>query len=247
MSTATVIQQRLDSKPRTNSHPFGILLASQVALIAVHPWGDALKDRPGWFGLFAMAVFLAGLYQVAEHKKIRRIATVLCGLAVIANILSLIGYGGPMLIPTTILSMVFVAFITIVLLQSVMSSQRVTSDTLYGAVAAYLFIGILCGMAYSFVDSLAPGSLHMTVDSGHRLAWTDYIFFSFVTLTTMGSGDVVPMGGIRSLVMLEGIIGAMYPAILIGRLLTLYRPSRESWTLSSEEASSHTTGPQAVD
>jgi len=110
----------------------------------------------------------------------------------------------------------------------VISSQRVTSDTLYGAVAAYLFIGILWGMAYSFVDTLSPGSLHMTTAAGRKLVWTDYMFFSFVTLSTIGYGDVVPMGGIRGLVMLEGIIGAMYPAILIGRLLTLYRPSREA-------------------
>ena len=228
MSTASVIQKSSDNNPHTNSHRFGILLASQVGLIAIHPWSDASRDRPGWFGLFAMAVFLAGLYQVAEHKKVRRVATVLCALAVSANILSLIGYRGPLLIPTSIVSMVFVAFITAVLLQSVISSHRVTSDTLYGAVAAYFFIGILWGMAYSFVDSLAPGSLHMTVEAGRKLVWTDYMFFSFVTLTTIGYGDVVPMGGIRGLVMLEGIIGAMYPAILIGRLLTLYRPSRET-------------------
>lgn len=232
MSTAGVTQklseESLEKSRRTNSHRFGILLASQVALIVVHPWVDASKERPGWFGMFALAVFLAGLYQVAEHKRIRRIATVLCVLAVSANILSLIGYRGPLLIPTSIFSMAFVAFITAVLLQSVISSARVTSDTLYGAVAAYLFIGILWGMAYSFVDTLAPGSLHMTANAGRRLVWTDYMFFSFVTVTTVGYGDVVPLGGVRGLVMLEAIIGAMYPAILIGRLLTLYRPSRET-------------------
>jgi hypothetical protein len=228
MSTAAVTQESSEKKRRTKSHRFGILLASQIALVAIHPWGDTSSERPGWFGMFAMAVFLAGLYQVAEHKRIRRAATVLCALAVIANILSLSGYRGPLLIPTNILSMAFIAFIIVVLLQSVASSQRVTSDTLYGAVAAYLFIGILWGMAYSFVDTLVPGSLHMAADAGRRLVWTDYNFFSFVTLTTVGYGDVVPKGGIRGLVMLEAIIGAMYPAILIGRLLTMYRPSREA-------------------
>ena len=228
MSSAIVIHNNSENKRRTSSHRFGILLASQVALIAIHPWGDASKERPGWFGMFAMAVFLAGLYQVAEHRRVRRVATVLCALTMSANILSLSGYKGPLVVVTSIFSMVFVAFVTAVLLQSVIASQKVTSDTLYGAVAAYLFIGILWGMAYSFVDALAPGSLHMAAEAGRKLVWTDYIFLSFVTLTTIGYGDVVPMGGIRGLVMLEGIIGAMYPAILIGRLLTLYRPSLEA-------------------
>lgn len=227
MSSTAVTKKSSEKSRQTNSHRFGILLASQVALIAIHPWSDASRDRPGWFGMFAMAVFLAGLYQVAEHQKVRRVATVLCALAVIANVLSLIGYRGPLVIPTSIFSMVFVAFITAVLLQSVISSQEVTSDTLYGAVAAYLFIGILWGMAYSLADSLAPGSLHITAAAERRLFWTDCFFFSFSTLTTIGSSDILPMGGIRGLVMIEAIIGAMYPAILIGRLLTLYRSAHE--------------------
>jgi Ion channel len=212
----------------SNSHRFGILLASQVALIVIHPWGDTHGDHPGWFGIFALAVMLAGLYQVAEHRRIRRIATLLCALAVAGNALSLTDYKGVLSIPVGICSIVFIAFITATLLQSVISSRRVTSDTLYGAVSAYLFIGILWGMSYSLVDSLSPGSFHVVAEAGRRLAWTDYIFFSFVTLTTVGYGDIVPIGAIRGLVMLEGIIGAMYPAILIGRLLTLYRPSRET-------------------
>jgi hypothetical protein len=227
MSTAVIIEKSSEMKRQSNTHRFGILFASQVALIAIHPWGDTAREQPGWFTLFALAVILAGLYQVAKRKRIRRIATVLCALAVTANILSLSGYRGPLLIPTNVFSMLFIAFITTVLLQSVISSQSVTSDTLYGAVAAYLFIGILWGLAYSLVDTLSPGSLHMTAEAGRRLVWSDHIFFSFVTLTTVGYGDIVPMGGIRGLVMLEGIIGAMYPAILIGRLLAMYHPSPE--------------------
>jgi hypothetical protein len=232
MSSAVVIETSSEMKRRTNAHRFGILFASQVALIAIHPWGDTAREQSGWFTMFALAVILAGLYQVAKRKRIRRVATVLCALAATANILSLSGYRGRLLVPTSIVSMLFVAFITAVLLQSVISSQSVTADTLYGAVAAYLFIGILWGMAYSLVDTLSPGSLHVMAEAGRRLVWSDYIFFSFVTLTTIGYGDIVPMGGIRGLVMLEGIIGAMYPAILIGRLLTLYRPSpKDGFTL----------------
>ncbi|MBV9438160.1 MAG: hypothetical protein JOZ44_19025 [Acidobacteria bacterium] len=228
MNTAIATKVSPTPKLQTSSHRFAVLLACQVALIAIHPWGDTRGDRPGWFGIFALAVILAGLYQVAEHTRIRRAATLLCAIAVAGNALLFTGYKGALLIPASICSMTFIAFITAVLLQSVISSRRVTSDTLYGAVSTYLFIGILWGIAYSVVDSLYPGSLRMTLAAGHHLAWADYIFFSFVTLTTIGYGDVVPMGAIRSLVILEGIIGAMYPAILIGRLLTMYRPSEEA-------------------
>src|SRR5579872_1523570 len=143
MNTAVATQQSPATNRHTNSHRFGILLASQVALIAINPWGDKGGDHPGWFGIFALAVILAGLYLVAEHKRIRRAATLLCALAVAGNALILSGYEGVLLTPASICSMVFIAFITAVLLQSVISSRRVTTDTLYGAVSAYLFIGIL--------------------------------------------------------------------------------------------------------
>ena len=228
MSSAATSPNVTPASSKTGSNRFAILLASQVALIATNPWSDTRGERTAWFGIFAMAVLLAALYHVAQRKKIRRIATLLCVFAVAGNMLMVTGYKGVWLISARVFDMAFIAFITVVLLEDVISSKKVTSDTLYGAVSAYLFIGILWGIAYSLVDTLSPGSLRMVSEGGRRFAYSDYIFFSFVTLTTIGYGDVVPIGGIRALVMLEGIIGAMYPAILIGRLLNLYRPSNEA-------------------
>ena len=81
------------------------------------------------------------------------------------------------------------------------------------------------GMTYSLIDLISPGSFRYTYDATKRLTWPDYSFFSVVTLTTVGYGDIVPIGGVKGLVMMEAIIGAMYPPILIGRLLTLHARS----------------------
>jgi hypothetical protein len=220
---ATAATSRMEQLKRHRvSHRFALLLASQFALIAIHPLAAREGSRPGWFGIFAMAVFLAGLYQVVEKRRIRTTAVLLCVPAVSGSLLTLLGYTGRLLIPAAVFAILFVAFITAVLLWTVISSVKVTTETLYGAVAAYLFIGIVWGMAYSLVEQLSPGSLRFTFEAGRQLTWPDYSFFSFVTLTTIGYGDVVPIGGVKALVMIEGIIGAMYAPILIGRLLTLY-------------------------
>lgn len=222
--SATAITARMKELSRKRkSHHFAFVLVSQFALIATYPLvGGQDRYRPGTFGIFAMALFLAGLYQVSEERRIRILAVILCILGASANVLAIIGYFGPLLIPTGICAIVYMVFVTVVILWKVLSAAKVTVETLYGAVCAYMFIAIVWGMAYSLVDVISPGSFRYTYDAAKRLTWPDYSFFSVVTLTTIGYGDVVPVGGVKGLVMMEGIIGAMYPAVLIGRLLTLH-------------------------
>src|SRR5215469_6093931 len=223
-TAATSRVQRL--KEKRSSHQFAFVLLSQFALIATYPLAGATDgSHPGVFGLIAMAVFLAGLYQVAVERHVRTLAAVLCLLGATANVLAIIGYTGPLFIPSGLCAIAYMVFVTAVILWKVLSSPKVTVETLYGAVCAYLFIGIVWGMTYSLVDQISPGSFRYTYDATKRLAWSDYSFFSVVTLTTIGYGDIVAIGRVKSLVMMEGIIGAMYAPILIGRLLTLHARS----------------------
>ena len=220
---STAMSPMEESKTKRNSHHFAFVLLSQFALIAIYPLIGATEGvRPGTFGIFAMAVFLAGLYQVAEERRVRTLGVILCILGASANVLAIVGYSGPLFIPSGFCAITYMVFVTVVILWKVLSSQKVTVETLYGAVCAYLFIAIVWGMAYSLIDLISPGSFRYTYDASKRLAWPDYSFFSVVTLTTIGYGDIVPIGGVKGLVMMEAIIGAMYPPILIGRLLTLH-------------------------
>src|SRR5215469_14604267 len=122
-----------------------------------------------------------------------------------ANVLAIAGYLGPMLVPTGIFAIAYMLFVTVVILCKVLSATKVTVETLYGAVCAYLFIAIVWGMAYSLIDLVAPGSFRYSYDVTKHLAWPDYSFFSVVTLTTIGYGDIVVNGGVKGLVMMEGI------------------------------------------
>lgn len=218
----TAMHRLSDVSARRKSHHFGFVLLSQFALIAIYPLAGSMEDaRPGAFGVLAMAVFLAGLYQVAAERHIRLLGIGLCALGMSANILPVFNYRGPLLIPSGLCAIAYMIFVTVVILWKVLTSSEVTVQTLYGAASAYLFIGIVWGMAYSLVDQISPGAFRYTYDATRHLAWADYSFFSVVTLTTIGYGDIVAVGRVKSLVMMEGIIGAMYAPILIGRLLSL--------------------------
>jgi len=94
----------------------------------------------------------------------------------------------------------------------------VTTGRLHGGVAAYLLLGILWAYAYALVALLHPAAFSGSANAGDgQRAW---FYFSFVTLTTMGYGDVLPLHPVaRSLAILESVTGSLYLAILIARLV----------------------------
>jgi hypothetical protein len=107
----------------------------------------------------------------------------------------------------------------------------VTAHRVRGAIALYLLIAMLFAFLYSFIEKLAPGAF--TTPGGWSRAAGAYAetfyYFSIVTLTTVGFGDITPVHPfVRSLVMLEALIGQLYPAVLLARLVTLEIETRRS-------------------
>ena len=228
MANQEVLHKMSQLKLRMASYRYSLLLCSQFALIAIAPLARSEEYRPSpLFTVFALTVLLTALNLVIHKRRLRVLAFVLFAAAMLTSLLSAIGFEHVFLIPGIFCSMIFMVFLIAVILSEVITETRVTREILYAAISAYLFIGIVWGMAYLVVEVLAPGSIVKTVDRARPLTGFDFTFFSFITLTTVGYGDLVPVGAAKSLVILEAVIGAMYPAIMIGRLLTPL-PGRET-------------------
>ncbi len=99
---------------------------------------------------------------------------------------------------------------------------------LYTAVSIYLLLGLQWFALYSAIDVFHPGSIqHSTSATADRHA--ELLYFSLVTLSTIGYGDVVPLQGeVRMLAALEGITGVLYIAITVALLVSAYRPRNNS-------------------
>lgn len=127
-----------------------------------------------------------------------------------------------------------IAFLFLVLgciLVNVWRQQSVEVDTIVGGVVVYLMLGVAFASLYQLVEFLAPGSfVTSSSEVGRWGAWETeagvyprLFFFSFVTLTTLGYGDLVPASqAAGALTSLEAVAGSLYIAILISRLVALH-------------------------
>jgi voltage-gated potassium channel Kch len=110
---------------------------------------------------------------------------------------------------------VFTVFTLLVLLRT-LSPGPITRRRIEGAIAAYLLIAMTFALCFQLLEMLQPGSLEFT-ERGRETLEHSVGYFSLVTLTTVGYGDVTPVSPLaRRLAGLEGLIGQLYPAIIIG-------------------------------
>lgn len=112
----------------------------------------------------------------------------------------------------------------LVVLKQTMKDGPITAHRVKGAVAAYLLIGVFCARAYMLIAYLVPNSFSGNIGTNSS---TSLLYFSFVTLTTVGYGDIVPTQQLaRSLANAEAFVGQLFPAIFIARIVTLQIESR---------------------
>jgi hypothetical protein len=107
-----------------------------------------------------------------------------------------------------------------------MHGTTVDSEHVFAALSAYMLAGIFCGVMYWQLEALAPGSIATPSDNAN-LPLQTAIYFSFMTLATVGFGEIVPRSDLaRGLVTLEAVAGQLYVAVMIARLITLYTGRR---------------------
>ena len=175
--------------------------------------GRALTDA-----VFAV-LLIAGTVAVAERRWVLWIVAVATVAALLVHVASWLPVTGELLAWRVGSALLAQALMTAVILVQVFRPGSVTLHRILGAVAAYLLLGLVWAQAYQLVSLAHPGAFTGAVDAGADSAW---VYFSFVTLTTTGYGDTAPVHALaRSLANLEALIGQLYPAILLARLVSL--------------------------
>jgi hypothetical protein len=111
-------------------------------------------------------------------------------------------------------------------LRFAIGATQVDAEHLYAALSAYLLAGIYLGLLYWVLEQMKPGTFSFTGEFSQASA----IYFSFVTLATLGFGDIVPRADVaRGIAIVEGVGGQLFLAVLVARLVSLYsKPGNQS-------------------
>lgn len=124
---------------------------------------------------------------------------------------------------TATATMMFFATTTVAIFVSIINAKKVTTDIIFGAVAVYMLVGVIVAILFQLLHNFDPGSAITNIDSLGQDAFPDILYFSFVTLTSVGYGDFAPISPVaRMLATATGIFGQLYLAILIAKLVGIY-------------------------
>jgi len=206
------------------------LFVAQVAMLILYPYFTV----PGWtFALFRVcsaSAFLAGVYAVSDRRARWMTALVLAIPAVVLNCIAAVAPNARLTVPTLICALLFLGFTLASLFRAVVRAESVTQDTIYGALSVYMLMANVWAVLYLLLQTIQPSAFAMgSMHQGRTIEWTDCLFYSFVTLTSLGYGDIVPITAhARSLSVLEAICGIMYVAVLIARLVGVYTATARS-------------------
>lgn len=202
-----------------------MILVLLVLWLLLLPFLDFLGGR------ILAAVFLSLLLFSGVTQISARLGTRVLAGATAAGVVALIWLremhpeSAPFTVASTIGITGFLGFLTLVLIGHVFREGPVTSYRIQGAVAAYLLIGLTWASLFRMVCVFLPGAVQIPAPlpgrPSHALE-ADLTYYSFVTLTTMGYGDMVPVHpAARMLAILEALIGQLFPATLLARLVSL--------------------------
>jgi hypothetical protein len=201
------------------------LLIALGLLLTCAPVVEEIKGGELIVPILFSLVLVAGILAVADRKRVLVIALVLAVPAIAGR---WINHFRPDLIPPAVFlvaGLILIAFVVGNLLRFVLRAPSVNTEVLCASISAYLMLGLMWTMAYWLVDQLTPGgAFSFNTNAGTRsINGFNGFYFSFITLSTVGFGDITPVSRMaRWLAAMEAMTGLLYVAVLIARLVSLY-------------------------
>jgi voltage-gated potassium channel len=202
------------------------LLISILLVFIISPLLVTFRHGVLILNVIGAMVVLAGAYTLSERKHLFTIAIVLSAVSITATWLLVVfqQHWAVLLAHTCIIVLIF--FFAVTILGYVLRSGRVTADRIFAAICVYMLIGYGWAFIYALLDESFPASLTALTEVGsndYNQRVLQFRYFSFMTLTTVGYGDVLPRSPTaRTMAALEAVMGQIYLTVLVARLVGLH-------------------------
>jgi hypothetical protein len=215
----------------TENNRFYFLLTGLLVVLLVSP--ITTEDFPGFTGMLLTVTLLIAVMSMSTSKRFRAVAWSLVAAKIILAGLILIYPSTAAHLVEGLIVLVFFVVATVFSFQRVLDGEFVDMNRIAGAISIYMLIGLIWASMYFFLHIVNPEAFEGLKETGPSQiaqmnnAYMDLLYFSYVTLSTLGYGDVTPVSrAAQSFAYLESICGVMYIAVLVSALVGSYGNKR---------------------
>jgi membrane-bound ClpP family serine protease len=198
-------------------------MLSLLLVILIHPFLDDGVVEGVILGVLISIPLLLATTKMSRRKGSMWPPVLLMSCAIILAVAQLFFPSRSLVAIKWVMLTAYVATLAFGLFSNLKEARTITNDQLYSAVSIYLLLGLLWYGMYSAIETASPGSfLHSSSQVADRQS--DLLYFSLVTLSTIGYGDILPVRNeVRMLAALEGVVGVLYLAIMVSLLVNSYK------------------------
>jgi len=214
---------------------FAFLLAGLLLLFLLLPFlrmfptsGDESRWVRFWLMTGFSALMVVGVWSLHRERQIFRLGAALAALSAAVSVGAIFHENRAMLLFGYLLVLIFCSISGYIAARHVFGGRTVDRNILFGAVCVYLLLGLIWAVFYALIIEFWPSSFNGMEPLGETVPFDNLLYFSFVTLASLGYGDITPVAPLaRTLAYLEVVIGQFYIAILVAGLVGLFMGQRK--------------------
>jgi len=220
------MRNRLEKIRSFFSGYYTLLLLSLIILFIFRPYERGALYLATW-KVFLSLAFLSAIFNCKHARGIRMLAICLSVPSFFFTWINFFDRNEFLLFWNAAFSVLFISCVTASIVYDVVLRAKVTMETLRGVICAYFMVAFAFAYIYYLIEFVAPGTMHFTTHPASIHSFNHFLsemlYFSFVTLLTIGYGDITVVGDIgQTFAVIEGIIGQFYVAILVARIVSVY-------------------------
>jgi hypothetical protein len=207
---------------------FFLLFLFLLATLILYPYAETTRFGYYAFRVIGSFAILMSVYAAKVHRGLLVLALALAIPAMMQRILLRRVDASSFSIFSNVLSFAFDVVIVVIIFRRVFAREKPNSETIFGALCIYLLVGFCFASVYGMVAAFQPNAFYLDplTNLHHIPDRFDFIYYSFGTMTSLGAAGITPISShARSVSIVEAILGVLYLAVLIARLMGAYRPN----------------------
>lgn len=205
------------------------LLVGLLIMLIASPIGDQFGTTN--YVLYATELFvIVGGLMALGNNRLHTILAIICVIPMVTTSVLAVIDDDVNTLHSGVSSFLFYAYLAFTLRRYLIARDRVTKDSIAGMLVSYMVIALMFASIYAFFELVEPGAIYLDPDrfADAEIKYGEIVYFSFVTQTTLGYGDITPVSKItRALAFLQATLGVFFIAIIVAQFISQYRHADE--------------------